>query len=124
MQHGASQVFLDQSLRHPAAQVHQPAQLLQASCAAGNGPAVQAAALRAWSLLLTTAPSGLLDSAFLEGSLGQLSKCLHSSSVDVRSAGGEAAALLYHSSGLAALDGDAAGLHCKLSLDTFQPSRV
>ncbi len=76
--------------------------------AAGSGPVVQAAALRAWSLLLTTAPPGLLDSEFIESSLGRLAKCLHSSSVDVRAAGGEAAALLYHSSGLAALDAESA----------------
>ena len=82
------------------------------SGAAGSGPVVQAAALRAWSLLLTTAPSGLLDSDFIEASLGRLAKCLHSASVDVRAASGEAAALLYHCSGLAALDSDPAAGAC------------
>ncbi|KAK9843944.1 hypothetical protein WJX84_006704 [Apatococcus fuscideae] len=82
--------------------------LMQKHWTSGRGPVVQAAALRAWSLLLTTAPSGLLDSDFIEASLGKLAKCLHSGSVDVRAAGGEAAALLYHCSGLAALDSDPA----------------
>ena len=66
-------------------------------------PKGQAAALRAWSLLLTTVPAWQLGSAFVDSHLSMLVGLLHSEDVDVRAAAGEAVALLYHNCGLAEL---------------------
>ncbi|GAB4824115.1 hypothetical protein N2152v2_011161 [Parachlorella kessleri] len=81
----------------------------------GKGTAkVQAAALRGWSLLLTTIPSGQLDSDFVEKYIKQLAALLHADDVEVRSAAGEAVALLYDSCGLAELPDTPA--------DAFEPA--
>ena len=58
--------------------------------AGGCGPGgagvskVQAAALRGWSLLLTTVPAGHLDSDFVETNIRVLAGLLHSDDVEVR----------------------------------------
>ena len=44
---------------------------------------MQAAALRGWSLLLTTVPSGQLDSDFVEKYIKQLAALLHADDVEV-----------------------------------------
>ncbi|KAI3438373.1 hypothetical protein D9Q98_000805 [Chlorella vulgaris] len=53
------------------------------------------AALRAWAFLLTTVPSYHLDSHFVETHLGLLAQLLNGGDVEVRSAAGEAVALLW-----------------------------
>lgn len=83
-------------------------------CAA---PPVAAAALRGWSLLLSTLPNSRLSSSGIggggapstvEGQLAGLGKALNADDVAVRQAAGEGAALLYSQSGLAA-DRDSPG---------------
>ncbi len=83
-------------------------------CAA---PPVAAAALRGWSLLLSTLPNSRLSSSgtggggapsTVEGQLAGLGKALNADDVAVRQAAGEGAALLYSQSGLAA-DRDSPG---------------
>ncbi|BDA43174.1 probable interferon-related developmental regulator 1 [Coccomyxa sp. Obi] len=69
-------------------------------------PAVAAAALRGWTLLLSTLPAQRLTAAFVESSLEALAQQLYSEATDVRAAAGEAIALLYDASGLVELEGD------------------
>lgn len=65
---------------------------------------VQAAALRGWSLLLTTLPAWQLTAADIERQLASLADLLENPDVEVRSAAGEAVALLFHTYGLSELD--------------------
>lgn len=65
---------------------------------------VQTAALRGWSLLLTTLPAWQLTAPDIERQLASLADLLESPDVEVRSAAGEAVALLFHTYGLAELD--------------------
>lgn len=67
--------------------------------AAAGVPKVQAAALRGWSLLLTTVPAGQLDSDFVEGNLKVLAALLHSDDVEVRAAE-RSAAVAAHQGGV------------------------
>ena len=48
---------------------------------------MQSAALRNWSLLLTTVPAGQLDSDFVEANIKVLAALLHSDDVEVGAAG-------------------------------------
>ena len=48
---------------------------------------MQSAALRNWSLLLTTVPAGQLDSDFVEANIKVLAALLHSDDVEVGGAG-------------------------------------
>ena len=77
------------------------------------GPALLAAsAIRGWSLLLTSLPGWRLDSTFCDGALGFLSQKLADSDVELRSAAGEAVALLFSLAGLGELDPGIAGGSC------------
>lgn len=86
-----------------------PAEASDTMVALRNGwgsasPPVAAAALRGWTLLASSLPAWKLDSTFVEMHLDSLSDILHSAGdVEVRTAAGQAAALLYHRSGLATL---------------------
>lgn len=71
-------------------------------------PAVAAAALRGWALLLSALPRWKVDPDFCEQHLPLLAACLHAQDVEVRNTAGQAAALLYHASGLYALAAGAA----------------
>lgn len=64
------------------------------------------AALRGWSLLVSTLPTYSLSTGFVETSFAALATLLYSENVDTRAAAGEAIALLYDSAGLAQLEGD------------------
>ncbi|KAL0044066.1 hypothetical protein WJX82_006874 [Trebouxia sp. C0006] len=69
------------------------------------GPAkVSTAALRGWSLLLSTVPTWRMTTSRIEASLQSLANQLHSGDVEVRAAAGEAIALLYHTCGISDLD--------------------
>ena len=61
---------------------------------------VTASAVRGWALLLSVLPQSLLTPQWVEEHLGMLARCLASDSVDVRTAAGQAVALLYHGAGL------------------------
>lgn len=61
---------------------------------------VTASAVRGWSLLLSVLPQSLLTPQWVEEHLDMLARCLASDSVDVRTASGQAVALLYHGAGL------------------------
>lgn len=50
----------------------------------GASAKVQAAALRNWTLLLTTVPAGRLDSDFVEDNIKLLAALLHADDVEVR----------------------------------------
>ncbi|KAL3152749.1 hypothetical protein ABBQ38_012337 [Trebouxia sp. C0009 RCD-2024] len=65
---------------------------------------VATAAIRGWSLLLSTVPTCRMTTHSVEESLQSLAKQLHSEDVEVRAAAGEAIALLYHSCGISDLD--------------------
>lgn len=77
--------------------------LLARALAKAPQPAVLVSALRGWTLLLSTVPAWQLDSAFVEAHLSLLHNLLHSEDVEVRTAAGEAIALLYDSCSLTAL---------------------
>ncbi|DBA83033.1 TPA: hypothetical protein ACH3X1_006807 [Trebouxia sp. C0004] len=69
------------------------------------GPAkVSTAAIRGWSLLLSTVPTWQMTTSRIEASLQSLANQLHSGDVEVRAAAGEAIALLYHTCGISDLD--------------------
>ncbi|DBA82393.1 TPA: hypothetical protein ACH3X2_000645 [Trebouxia sp. C0005] len=69
------------------------------------GPAkVSTAAIRGWSLLLSTVPTWRMTTSRIEASLQSLANQLHSGDVEVRAAAGEAIALLYHTCGISDLD--------------------
>ncbi|KDD77046.1 interferon-related developmental regulator, partial [Helicosporidium sp. ATCC 50920] len=70
-------------------------------------PEVKAAALRTWALLLTTVPGWHLGTPFVERLLGLLGALLHDGDVGVRTAAGDALALVYDVCGLATLPGEA-----------------
>ncbi len=73
----------------------------------GAGPSgAMVAALRGWSLLVSTLPTYSLSTGFVEASFASLAALLYSENVDTRAAAGEAIALLYDSAGLAKLEGD------------------
>ena len=77
------------------------------SVATGAGPTgAMVAALRGWSLLVSTLPTYSLSTGFVEASFASLAALLYSENVDTRAAAGEAIALLYDSAGLAQLEGD------------------
>ncbi|KAL3156213.1 hypothetical protein ABBQ32_012494 [Trebouxia sp. C0010 RCD-2024] len=65
---------------------------------------VATAAIRGWSLLLSTVPTWRMNTHSVEQSLQSLAKQLYSEDVEVRAAAGEAIALLYHSCGISDLD--------------------
>uniref|UniRef100_A0A1D1ZUG1 Interferon-related developmental regulator N-terminal domain-containing protein n=1 Tax=Auxenochlorella protothecoides TaxID=3075 RepID=A0A1D1ZUG1_AUXPR len=65
--------------------------------------AVQATAVRAWTLLLTTVPAWHLEAGWVEARLATLGALLHAPSVAVRASAGEAVSLLYSTCGLASL---------------------
>ena len=67
-------------------------------------PQIQAAALRGWSLLLTTLPTTRLDGAFCSRVLEELSPHLLPEDVDLRDAAGEAIALVFSVAGLSGLE--------------------
>lgn len=70
-----------------------------------SGPAkVSSAAIRGWSLLLSTLPAWRMTTSSVEAWLQGLAKQLHSEDVEVRAAAGEAIALLYHSCGISDLE--------------------
>lgn len=85
----------------PPSEPASPQRPLLAAAAAAK---VQSAALRGWSLLLSTLPAWQLTAADIECQLASLVELLQSPDVEVRAAAGEAVALLYHSYGLASLD--------------------
>lgn len=68
--------------------------------------AVAVAAVRGWSVLVSTLPTYSLNTGFVESSLAALAALLYSDNVDARAAAGEAIALLYDSAGLAGLEAD------------------
>lgn len=67
---------------------------------------VTASAVRGWALLLSVLPQSLVTPQWVEEHLDMLARCLASDSVDVRTAAGQAVALLYHSAGLVDVDED------------------
>ncbi len=67
---------------------------------------VWSAAIRGWALLLSVLPQRLLTPQWVEEHLDLLARCLAADSVEVRTAAGQAIALLYHNSGLAEYDED------------------
>lgn len=69
---------------------------------AAVAPAVLSA-LRSWAFLLSTVPASRLDAHFVETHLGLLAQLLNGSDVDVRSAAGEAIALLWEMADLNSL---------------------
>eukprot|EP00891_Asterochloris_glomerata_P006389 jgi/Astpho2/6389/Aster-x0727 len=69
---------------------------------------VAAAAIRAWTLLLSSLPAWHLTASSVEVSMAALASALHSSEIEVRVAAGEGIAMLYQTSGLADLPADAA----------------
>ena len=95
--------------------VHYPPHNLRLKCH-NSFPAaakVQAAALRGWSLLLSTLPAWHLTAADIERQLASLAELLGSPYVEVRSAAGEAVALLFQTYGLSELDaGDPSASEC------------
>lgn len=64
---------------------------------------MQATAVRAWTLLLTTVPAWHLEAGWVEARLATLGALLHAPSVAVRASAGEAVSLLYSTCGLASL---------------------
>lgn len=69
--------------------------------AAPAASGVWSSAIRGWALLLSVLPQQLLTPQWVEEHLDLLARCLSAESVDVRTAAGQAIALLYHNSGLA-----------------------
>ena len=89
--------------------VHCPSlmKLFAEVCRPDTGPTgAKVAALRGWSLLVSTLPTYSLTTGFVETSFAALAALLYSEHVDTRAAAGEAIALLYDSAGLAQLEGD------------------
>ena len=74
--------------------------------AAAASPMVAAAALRGWTLLLTTLPSNAVGEVWREAQLNGLSTQLGRADVDVRAAAGSAAALLLDDWGFAEPEAD------------------
>ncbi len=66
----------------------------------GGSSSIKAAALRGWTLLLSSCPSWRLDGHFCSQSLQSLSSHLEEKDVDERNAAGEAVALLFTMAGL------------------------
>lgn len=78
--------------------------LLARVYSAGTCPeAVRAAAVRAWTLLLTSVPAWKLNASWVEGHLATLGVLLRADSVAVRAAAGEAVSLLFDLGNLASL---------------------